>query len=91
MLVDSRIRFNNVLTNLTLKVGDSKRVTGDVPNLGTFELTQCTKITCTGKDITDDLAPAEVRQVHVKFTAANNVAEGALKFDVLLDVVDAVE
>ena len=89
LLVDARIRFNNVVTKLEIK--DTQTLTGDVPNLGRFEVKYFDSSGSFGRSNTDDVNAGEVRRVEVKYTAASNVAAGALNFDVLLDVVDAVE
>ena len=98
LFVDARIRFNNVIIDLSISnvsVGTStiNALTGDVPNLGNFVLVERLASGAL-KEADSNIQPGEVRIVEVEFTADPNLTPQipqALNFHILLDAVDSVE
>ena len=98
LFVDARIRFNNVITPLSIgnvSVGTSNitALTGDIPNLGTFVLVERLASGIL-RDANSNIQPGVVRSVEVEFTADLTLTPQipqALNFHILLDAVDSVE
>ena len=93
IFVDFRIRSGGVLTDLTLDFSlvPQGALTGDAPNLGIFSLTEFEPGTGFNRFVDSAFGPGEVRRMYLTFTPALALAPGPLRFDILIDAVDAVE